>query len=275
MKGMFVTNAWIVPNADPGKRERLGEPYDDSLGRSFFISPDEQWICATVHEHSQLQSVMLYRRKSGLQYELVATEDTEGDGEDLRWNFDAQDDPPAEPGEATGRVYNHFVAWSADSARLLVKKRIAVHEAKADELSWFQHYFYFNLRSAKLEHTRYLRTLCHTFRPDGELRNDVVPAFAEPVDPLPTEKQLRASFQAAETRLHKILPMVMEKEESEQDKQKRLDYQRRWLNARDKGAEAFAAMGSKADRERRRLQYLTDATDARASELEHDLGKHP
>ena len=268
MKGMFVTTAWIIPTADPGKREQLGEPYDDSLGRSFFISPDEQWICATVHEHSQLQSVMLYRRKTGLQCELVATEDTEGGGADLSWKFDSQDEPPADPGEGTGRVYNHFVAWSADSARLLVKKRVEEHDAKAGEHFWFHHYFYFNLRSAKLEHTRYLRTLSHTFRPDSELRNHVVPAFAEPVDPLLAETQLRASYQAAENRLNKILPMVMEREKSEQDKQKRQDYQRLWLNARDKGAEAFAKMGSKADRERRRLQYITDATEARARELE-------
>lgn len=274
MKGMFVTNAWIVPTADPGKRVQLGEPYDDSLGRSFFISPDEQWICATVHEHSQLQSVLLYRRKTGLQCELVATEDTEGDGEDLRWKFDSQDDPPADPGDATGRVYNHFVAWSADSARLLVKKRVEEQGAKTDDRFWFHHYFYFNLRSAKLEHTRYLRTLSHTFRIGSDLKNDIVPAFAEPVDPLPTEKQLQASYQAAENRLNKILPLVMEKEEPEQDKQKRQDYQRLWLNARDKGAQAFAAMGPKADRERRRLQYLTDATEARARELEHDFGRN-
>lgn len=275
MKGTFVTDAWIVPQADPGKRVRLGEPYDDSLGRSFFISPDEQWICAMVHEHSQLQSVMLYRRKTGLQWELVATEDTEGGGEDLSWKFDSQDDPPADPGDATGRVYNHFIAWSADSARLLVKKSVQEHDAKAGEHFWFHHYFYFNLRSARLEHTPYLRTLSRTFRTDGELRNHVVPAFAESVDLLPAEEHLQASYQAAESRLNKILPMVMEREKSEPDRQKRQDYQRLWLKARDKGAEAFAKMGSTAERERRRLQYMTDATEARARELEHDFGKRP
>jgi len=275
MKGIFVTNAWILPTADPAKRERLGEPYDDSKGRSFFISPDEQWICATVHEHSQLQSVMLYQRKTGLQFECVATEDSEGGGADLGWKYDSQDEPPTDPGEATGRVYNHFVAWSSDSARLLVQKRIQEHDEKAHEYFWSYDYFYFNLRSGKLQNTNYLRTLNRTFRGDNEVRNYVVPAFAEPVDPLPPEQQLGVRYQAAEGRLNKIFPLVMEREKSEQDKQKRRDYQRLWLDARDKGAEAFAVMGSKAERQRRRLQYIADATEARVRELEHDLGDVP
>jgi Lysozyme inhibitor LprI len=271
-QGTFVTNAWIIPTADPPKRVQLGEPYDDSKGRYFFISPDEQWICATVHEHSQLQSVMLYRRKTGLQFECVATEDSEGGGADLSWKYNSQDEPPTNPGEATGRVYNHFVAWSADSARLLVQKRVEEHDEKTHENFWSYHYFYFNLRSGKLEDTNYLRTLDRTFRGDNELRKYVVPAFAEPVDPLPTEKQLGARYQAAEGRLNEIFPSVMEREKSKENKQERRDYERLWLKARDKGAEAVAGMGPKAERQRRRLAYMADVTEARVRELEHDLG---
>jgi Lysozyme inhibitor LprI len=277
-QGTFVTNAWIIPTADPAKRERLGEPYDDSTGRHFFISPDEQWICATVHVHSQLQSVLLYQRKTGLQFDLVATasEEYEDGKQRHKWEFDPPDYfvPPGDPSsvEETGRVYNHFVAWSADSARLLVERRVEEHDEKAHENFWSYHYFYFDLRSGKLEDTNYLRTLDRTFRGDSELRNYVVPAFAEPVDPLPSEKQLGARYQAAEGRLNKIFPLVMKREQPEQDKQNHRDYQRVWLKARDKGAEAFAVMGPKADRERRRLEYMADATEARVRELEHDLG---
>jgi len=281
MKGIFVTNAWIIPTADPAKRQRLGEPYDDSTGRSFFISPDEQWICATVHVHSQMQSLLLYQRKTGLQFDLAATatEEYEDGKQGHKWEFDSHDYfvPPGDPlsVEETGRVYNHFIAWSADSARLLVEKRVQEHDEKAHEYFWSYHYFYFNLRSGKLEDTNYLRTLDRTFRGDNELRNYVVPAFAEPVDPLPPEKQLDARYQTAEGRLSKIFPLVMEREKSEQDKQKRRDYQRLWLKARDKGAEAFAVMGSKAERQRRSLQYIADATEARVRELEHDVGDRP
>jgi hypothetical protein len=43
--------AWIVPTAEPAKRVALG----DTMGMGpFFISPDEQWICAKLHSHSQL-----------------------------------------------------------------------------------------------------------------------------------------------------------------------------------------------------------------------------
>jgi hypothetical protein len=277
-----VTNTWITPTADPAKRVRLVDPYDDaSMGRHFFISPDEQWICATVHVHSQMQSLLLYQRKTGLQFDLVATasEEYEDGKQRHKWEFDPPDYfvPPGDPSsvEGTGRVYNHLVAWSADSARLLVEKRVQEHDEKAHENFWSYHYFYFNLRDGKLEDTNYLRTLDHTFRGDSELRNYVVPAFAEPVDPLPSEKQLGARYQAAEGRLNKIFPLVMKREQPEQDKQNHREYQRLWLKARDKGAEAFAVMGPKADRQRRRLEYMADATEARVRELEHDLGDRP
>jgi hypothetical protein len=87
-KEEWTTTAWIIPAADRSQRSPLDQPFGDENGRHFFISPDEQWICATVHEHSQLQSLMLYQRKEGLQFDLVAAEkEDEGD----RWHFDTND----------------------------------------------------------------------------------------------------------------------------------------------------------------------------------------
>src|SRR5437762_14340436 len=113
---MGTITAWIIPAADSGQRVRLDEPFDDTKGRHFFISPDEQWICTTVHEHSQLQSLSLYQRKTGLQFDRVATaeEEKEGDG----WHFDKNDRFAPKGGQEayeTGRVYNHFVAWRSES----------------------------------------------------------------------------------------------------------------------------------------------------------------
>ena len=180
--------AWIIPAADSGQRVRLDEPFDDTKGRHFFISPDEQSICATVHQHSQLQSLMLYRRENGLQFKLVATEDEEGgDGHHL-WDFDKNDrfGPKADlEANETGRVYNYFVAWSSDSARLLVERRSQLEAKKDGEHAWRRHYFYFNLRRAKLEHTQYLRALNRAVRNyDAARKEYVVPAFAEPLDAL-------------------------------------------------------------------------------------------
>jgi uncharacterized protein YecT (DUF1311 family) len=98
-----------------------------------------------------------------------------------------------------------------------------------------------------------------------------MPEFAEPLDPLPPEDQLRSHYQTAESRLNKIYRVVVEREEDEEEKVRVQGYQRRWLKARDSFAEAFAAFGPKVERSRRNLQYLADATENRASELEEYL----
>ena len=275
-EGELATTFWITLATNPSQRVQLNiTPVSDPDAWHFFISPDEQWICATVHEHSQLQSLMLYRRENGLQFKLVATEDEEGgDGHHL-WDFDKNDrfGPKADlEANETGRVYNYFVAWSSDSARLLVERRSQLEAKKDGEHAWRRHYFYFNLRRAKLEHTQYLRALNRAVRNyDAARKEYVVPAFAEPLDALPLEKELRDRYEAAEGRLNKAYPAFLERAEDEKEKQDRRDYQRLWLKARESGAETFAAMGSKAERSREKLLYLADATENRAHELEEYL----
>jgi uncharacterized protein YecT (DUF1311 family) len=173
-------------------------------------------------------------------------------------------------------VYNRFVAWSSDSARLLVEKRSQL-EAKGKDGSylWSRHYFYFNLRRDKLEHTPYLLTLNRAFRHyDSEQKKDVVPAFAEPLDALPRENELQQRYEAAERRLNKAYPAFLERAEDEKEKEERRRYQQLWLKARESGVETFAAMGSKAERQRRKLLYLADATENRAHEMEDYLAEH-
>jgi uncharacterized protein YecT (DUF1311 family) len=271
-KRAWTTTAWITVVADPSQRSPLGEAFGDENERHFFISPDEQWICATVHEHSQLQSLMLYQRTKGLQFEQVAAEqEEEGDG----WHFDTNDRfaPKGDmEQDETGRVYNYFVAWSSDSARLLVERRSQLEAKRDGKNLWRHHYFYFNLRNGKLEHTQYLLTLNSAARSnDAAHKEYVVPAFAEPLDALPPEKGLRERYEAGERRLNKAYPAFLERTEDENEKQNRRRYQQLWLKARESGAEAFAVMGSKAERSRRKLLYLADATENRAQQLEEDL----
>jgi len=279
-KGNWATTFWITPAADPSQRVRLDETFNEPDDWHFFISPDEQWICTTVHEHSQLQSLRLYQRKTGLQFDRVATmeEEEEGDG----WNFDKNDRVAPKGGQEayeTGRVYNHFVAWSSDSARLLVERRSQLEVKKDGENLWRRHYFYFNLHRGKLEHTKYLFTLNRAFRHyDSEQKKDVaVPAFAEPLDGLPPEKQLHDRYDAAERRLNKVYPVYLTHADDEiqnpNEKRDRLRYQQLWLKARESGAESFAAMGSKAERQRRKLLYLADATENLAHEFEDYLAE--
>jgi hypothetical protein len=275
---VWITTAWIVPASEPTKRVRLGDTYDDSTGRSFHISPDEQWVFATVHIHSQLGGAILYRRKADLQFHLVMADDMEGIYDGPEWKFPANDKPASDRkqgGESDESLssyggYQGFIAWSADSARLLVVDVDRERSQKRQERIHHLHYFYCNLRRGTLEHTDYLRTLDCTLRGDDAIKNYVWPASAEPLDPLPPEAQIRGRYEAADRQLNKIYNAVLEREGPE-ERQKSKQYQRIWLKARDDGAEKFAATGSKAERPSRRLQYLADATQARVRDLEHQL----
>jgi uncharacterized protein YecT (DUF1311 family) len=278
-KGNSTTTFWIIGAADPNQRVRLDETSDDANAWHFFVSPDEQWICTTVHEHSQLLSLKLYQRKTGLQFDRVATIEEESEGD--AWHFDKDDHfaPKADQAEnETGRVYNYFVAWSSDSARLLVERRSQL-EAKNDNGNlWRRDYFYFNLRRGKLEHTQYLSTLNRAFRRyDPQQRKDAVPDFAEPLDGLPPEKELRDRYDAAERRLNKIYPAYLTEADDElqnpNEKRDRVLYQQLWLKARESRSDSFAVMGSKAERQHRKLLYLADATENRAHGLEDYLAE--
>ena len=261
---------WIIPTAEPDKRMALGGTSD--MG-PFFISPDERWICAKLHSHSQLDGVMLYRRKADFQFELVTTDECEM-GDLPEWDFDSGDRfVDTSDWEDTAGVHNYFVAWSADSARLLVEKRTPGRNATGERVV-SRDFFYFNLRRGKLEHTKYLRALSRTFRSE-EAEKYVVPGFAEPLDPLQPEKEILARYETAERRLNKSFPAVMELQTSQEEKRECRDYQRLWLKGRDSGAEAFAALGPKAQRGCRKLQYLADATENRARDLEKFLENHP
>jgi uncharacterized protein YecT (DUF1311 family) len=253
---------------------RLDETSDDPNNWHFFVSPNEQFICTTVHEHSQSNSLRLYQRKTGLQFDRVATmdEEEEGDG----WHFDKDDrfTPKGDQeGNETGRVYDYFVTSSSDSARLLVERRSQFEAKKSGRNLWRRDYFYFNLPKGKLEHTQYLLTLDRAFREyDPEQKKDVaVPGFAEPLAALRPEKELRDRYDAAERRLNKVYPAYLTQADSEiqnpSEKQDRLRYQQQWLKARESGAASFANMGSKAEHQRRKLLYLADATDNRAHEI--------
>jgi uncharacterized protein YecT (DUF1311 family) len=278
-KGNSTTTFWITSATDPNQRLRLDDTSDDADAWHFFISPDEQWICTTVHEHSQLLGLRLYQRKTGFQFNRVAAieEDAEGDA----WHFDKDDHfaPKADQAESeTGRVYNYFVAWSSDSARLLVERRSQL-EAKNDNGNlWRRDYFYFNLRRGKLEHTQYLSTLNRAFRRyDPQQRKDAVPDFAEPLSGLPPEKELRDRYDAAERSLNKIYPAYLTEADDElqnpNEKRDRVSYQQLWLKARESRSDSFAVMGSKAERQRRKLLYLADATENRAHGLEDYLAE--
>src|SRR6266498_6032478 len=81
----------------------------------FFISPDERWICAKLHSHSQLDGVMLYRRKAGFQFELVTTDECEMRDQFPDWEFDSGDRfVDTSDWKDTAGVHDYFVARSEE-----------------------------------------------------------------------------------------------------------------------------------------------------------------
>jgi hypothetical protein len=113
-----TTSDFVVSTSDPSARELLNE-HPAENGMVYFISPDEKWIFATIHFGSHMGGGQLFKRGDGLKFEPVKPESLA----ELAWRFFAQqehmepDDVPYRQGDE-GII--DFVAWSPDSARLLV-----------------------------------------------------------------------------------------------------------------------------------------------------------
>jgi hypothetical protein len=253
-----------VPTAAPEKRVKLEEPYGDENSRTFHISPDEQWIFAIVHVHSHLEGSILFRRKSDFSFEKVAVDDESDDGPHWKWDG-AEEAIPDDELDDSDRSYTRFVAWSPDSARLMVKLSTGQRIRRDD-------YFYYNLRRGVRERTPYLRSLKSVVKQGAPVKEPRLAASAEPLDPLPPQAQLRARYEAAELQLKKALSdctKISEQLNDAKTKTKELQTdQSTWLRAREAGAEAFSTTGSKSERPSRRQQFLIDATEQHVRSLQ-------
>ncbi len=142
-----------------------------------------------------------------------------------------------------------FVAWSFDSSRVLIKLY-----GGEEKRSMKPGLLYFNTHTKKFEVTDYLRKLNKT-------KSDVL-AGAEPVDPLPSEAELKTRFDALDRQLNKRYAEVIAKTEKDRVANVR-EAQRKWIRHRDDGAKFYVSLFPAAEKERRRLQFLCDGTAAR------------
>jgi uncharacterized protein YecT (DUF1311 family) len=142
-----------------------------------------------------------------------------------------------------------FVAWSLDSSRLLVQLRGGDRHRTLHTC-----YVYFNTRTKSFEITDYLRKLNKT-------KSEAL-ACAEPVDPLPSETELKAKFDALDRQLNTRYDEVIAKTIKEQVSNVRQD-QRNWIKHRDEGAKFYVSLFPAAENEQRRFQFLCDVTAAR------------
>lgn len=245
--------AWVISSKDPAQRAKLPplegiSPFDDE----FHASPNDDWIFGTRKMAHGFSNGDLFHRIDPQHIKIAPTEKDQSFN-DLVWpycvkqgalkaNYSAEED-----GADVGMT--DFVAWSIDSSRLLVQllggdRHKTLHTC----------YVYFNTRTKSFEMTDYLRKLNKT--------KSKVLACAEPVDPLPSEAELKARFDALDQQLNKRYAEVLGKTDKERVANVR-EAQRNWIKHRDEGAKFYVSLFPAAEKERRRLQFLSDVTAAR------------
>jgi uncharacterized protein YecT (DUF1311 family) len=91
-------------------------------------------------------------------------------------------------------------------------------------------------------------------------------ACAEPIGPLPDEAMLKQQYARIDKKLNENYQKMIAKAEKE-DRETVAELkqsQRQWLKARDAGLQIYLAAFPPAEKERRRLQFLIDASRAEA-----------
>jgi len=238
---------WVVSSKDPSQRAKLPKQSADSPSDDEFqFSPNEEWLFGLRHVGSGLRYGNVYHVMTPLKIEKPVT----GEFNDVVWENSVNLGALKEDYSAAG-VYamTFFEAWSFDSSRLLIK--LCGGEEKRSMRCGL---LYFNTRTNKFELTNYLRKLNKT---KAEFL-----ACAEPVDPLPTEADLKARFDALDRQLNKRYTQIVAKVDESQRANVR-EAQRNWIRQRDEGARFFVSLFPVKENEQRRLQFLCDVTAAR------------
>lgn len=243
-----TADIWLVSTKDPAQRAKLPKQSADSpTDDEFHFSPNEEWLFGSRHVGSGLRYGNIYHLLQPLRIEVV------GKGRDfnelvwaeavrlgaLRTNY----------GALGFYAMTAFGNWSLDSGRLLI--RLCGGEEKRNMLCGF---LYFNARTNKFEVTDYSRKL-------NKAKPEPLPC-AEPIDPLPSEAELKERFDRLDRDLNKKYPEVLAKTEKDRVPVVR-ESQRNWLKKRDAGEKIYVESFPSTEKAQRRLQYLGDVTAAR------------
>jgi uncharacterized protein YecT (DUF1311 family) len=248
-----LPDVWIVSTKDPSQRAKLPKESSDSPpDDEFRFSPNEQWLFGSRHVGSGLRYANVYHLMSPLRIEAAGAP---ASFNDLAWENCVKLGALKKNYSAAG-VYamTAFQSWSLDSSRVLI--RLCGGEEKRSMLCGF---VYFNTRTNKFEVTDYSRKLAKA-KPEPL-------GCAEPVDPLPTEPELKQRLDSLDAELNKKYAAVLAKTDKDRIDSLRQG-QRKWLKARDAGEKIYVETFPVAEKSRRRLQYLSDVTAARISQPE-------
>ena len=245
--------AWVISTKNPDQRTELPplegiSPFDDE----FHASPNEEWIFGTRKMAHGFSNGDLFHRVDPQHVEIAPTQEDQSFNDRvwpycvkqsaLKANYSAEEDD-ADTG------LTDFVAWSFDSSRLLVQLRGGDRHKTLHTC-----YVYFNTRTRTFEMTDYLRKLNKT-KSSGL-------ACAEPIDPIPSEADLKTRLDTLDRQLNKKYADVIAQSEKDRISLVR-EGQRKWIKHRDEGAKLYVSLFPPAERERRRLQFLGDVTAAR------------
>jgi uncharacterized protein YecT (DUF1311 family) len=248
-----LPDVWLVSTKDPSQRAKLPKESTDSPpDDEFRFSPNEQWLFGSRHVGSGLRYANVYHLMSPLRIEVAGAP---ASFNDLAWENCVKLGALKKNYAAAG-VYamTAFQSWSFDSSRVLI--RLCGGEEKRSMLCGF---LYFNTRINKFEVTDYSRKLARA-KPEPL-------GCAEPIDPLPTEPELKQRLDSLDAELNKKYAAVLAKTDKDRVDSLRQG-QRKWLKARDAGEKIYVESFPVAEKIRRRLQYLCDVTAARISQPE-------
>jgi uncharacterized protein YecT (DUF1311 family) len=243
-----TADIWLISTRDPGQRVKLPKQSADSpTDDEFHFSPNEEWLFGLRHVGSGLRYGNIYHLRKPLRIEVVGKE---GHFDELVWEQGVKLGALKENYSAAG-VYamTAFGNWSLDSSRLLI--RLCGGEKKGNMRCGF---LYFNTRTNQFEVTDYSRKL-NKAKPEPLL-------CAEPIDPLPSEAELKERFDALDRELNKKYAEVIAKAEKDRVPLLR-EGQRAWLKKCDAGEKLYVESFPSTEKPQRRLQYLGDVTAAR------------
>jgi uncharacterized protein YecT (DUF1311 family) len=239
---------WVVSSKDPARRVKLPkESADSPTDDEIHFSPNEEWILGLRHVGSGLRYANLYHLVNPLKIDMSIAGESFNN---LVWKNCVKLGVLKHDYSSEG-VYamTVFVGWSLDSSRVLIQLR-----GGEEKRSMKPGLLYFNTRSKTFEMTDYVRKL-------NKSKSEML-ACAEPVDPLPSEAELKTRFDALDQQLNKTYGDVIAKTQKDRVSLVR-ESQRAWIKHRDEGVKFYVSLFPKVERERRRLQFLGDVTAAR------------
>jgi uncharacterized protein YecT (DUF1311 family) len=244
------SDAFVISTKDSSQKIKVPMPggEDSSPDDEFYFSPNDEWIFGGRHVGSCLRDGDLYHRNDSAKIDSF-----ENFSEQAWKNCAKLKVLKTDYASAGGCAMTFFAGWSIDSRRLLIGML-----GGEDRRDMHSGYLYFNAGTKEFETSNYLKKL-------STMKSAVLPC-AEPIDPLPSEAELKARADTADKQLNDAYSAKVQKVGKDGGSNLR-DSQRAWVKARDAGLQIYLAAAPAAERERRKLQFLGDVTIARIESL--------